>query len=427
MLTHDFFELDLSLETPDSQDWQRLMGYLPPDLEESARRYGAIRRQSGVMRDAGTLLRLLLATACGQSLDTIAGRAVELGLVPHLTDSALSHRFQALVPWLGYLVGQQLAGAQTAFPWEKPLRIRLLDASTLQRPGTTGTDWRLHLGLDLRTGLIDHLSVTGDNIGERLADLPVGPGDVVIADRAYATRAGITAVTDKQADVLVRMTWQNLPLQHRDGRPFVIEEAMAHLQPGEQGCWEVQTAPTKAFPAIAGRLVVQALPPAQVEQAHRRLIREGRNAGKTPSAQTLHASGYVLVFTTVPATLLTPAEVLALYRMRWQVEITFKRSKSALQLADIRASSDKGCYAVLLGKCLLLLLIERLARATGLFSPSGTIARADESISLLPRNIFDRENAHLTPAGHSRLALTPEDQTDDLFFGTPPSATTVTV
>jgi hypothetical protein len=131
----------------------------------------------------------------------------------------------------------------------------------------------------------------------------VEPDDVVIADRAYATRAGITAVTQQHAYALVRMTWQNLPVQHPDGRPFALGTAMEHLQPGEQGCWDVQTAPTKAFPAIVGRLVVQALPPEQIEQAHRRLTRDGRKSGKTPSAQTLHASGYVLVLTTVPATL----------------------------------------------------------------------------------------------------------------------------
>ena len=97
--------------------------------------------------------------------------------------------------------------------------------------------------------------------------------------------------------------------------------------------------------------------------------RQKRHQGQTLAANTLTAAGYILVFTTVPAALLTPAQVLVLYRMRWQIEIVFKRSKSALQLAEIRMKSDYGCYAVLLAKCLLLLLVERIAPGDRAFFP----------------------------------------------------------
>ncbi|MHB0938825.1 MAG: hypothetical protein ACYDCO_22925 [Armatimonadota bacterium] len=112
----------------------------------------------------------------------------------------------------------------------------------------------------MRTGLIDHLSVTGANIGEHLADFPLEPGEVVLADRGYATRQGLAAVHARGAASLVRLNWQNVPLQHPDGQPFALLAALRTLTPGALREWAVQTAPTRDTPAVAGRLVVCALP-----------------------------------------------------------------------------------------------------------------------------------------------------------------------
>jgi hypothetical protein len=155
---------------------------------------------------------------------------------------------------------------------------------------------------------------------------------------------------------------------------------------------------TKAAPdaaAVVGRLIVQALPPEAAATARRKVHQAARKKGKTPTAETLAAAGYVLLFTSLPDDVLTPAQLLALYRLRWQIEIVFKRDKSALRLDDIRATTDAVCYAVLLAKCLLILLLERLAWATGLFSPSGDAAGAGESLSALPGAGGD---AHPDPA-----------------------------
>lgn len=369
------------LEAPDDTGWLRLLPYLPPNLSESARTYGALRRKR-VITSADLLLRLILSYASGASLDTLAARAVELNLVPHLCDNALHERFEKLVPWLSYLIGQQLAGQQAAFPWGVPLRIRILDASVLCRPGATGTDWRLHLGIHLQTGLIDHLSVTGDNIGEHLADFPLEPHDLVIGDRGLATRQGLASVDARQADSLVRLNWHNVPLQHPEGTAFDLFAHLRTVPLGARRAWAVQTAPAPRVPAVAGRLVVQALTEQDAATARAKVRKTAKKNGQTPSAATLEAAGYVMLFTTVPDTLLTTDQVVALYRMRWQIEIAFKRGKSALHLDEIRATTDAVCYAVILAKCLLLLLVERLAWATGIFSPSGRAADGDESLSV---------------------------------------------
>jgi hypothetical protein len=406
-------QFTLAAEPLDDRGWAYLQQLLPPDREQSARKYGAFLLPNKIP-DADTLLRLMLAYACGPSLRDVATRAHELQLIERIAVPSLSERLQQMTPWLSYLLGQLLADRQAAFPWGKPLHLRLLDATTIPRPGATQPDWRLHLGLNLQTGLIDHLSATGDNIGERLADFPVDAGDVVIADRGYATRAGIHALQARDAWVLVRMNWQNLPLQHPDGAAFDLLATLETLAPGTQGSWDVSTAPTNTLTAVRGRLVVQALPEAVAADARRRVRKAAK--GKTPSAATLMAAGFVLVFTTVPAELLSPAEILALYRMRWQVEITFKRSKSALELAAIRAKTDQLCYAVILAKCILLLLVENFARAVGFFFPPGEVARPDESVSIVSGSLSDDTNAHIADPDAGRVALATDVMVDSLFY-----------
>jgi IS4 transposase len=70
------------------------------------------------------------------------------------------------------------------------------------------------------------------------------------------------------------------------------------------------------------------LPPEAAEAARRRCQTTARRKGRTPREDTLFLSGWMMVFTTVPAATLEGATVLELNRCRWQIELTFKRLKS---------------------------------------------------------------------------------------------------
>jgi IS4 transposase len=51
--------------------------------------------------------------------------------------------------------------------------------------------------------------------------------------------------------------------------------------------------------------------------------------------QTLEAPGYVLVFTT-QAPSVQAAQVMTLYRLRWQIELEVKRLKLLIQLGHLK-------------------------------------------------------------------------------------------
>jgi IS4 transposase len=65
--------------------------------------------------------------------------------------------------------------------------------------------------------------------------------------------------------------------------------------------------------------------------------------------------------TTLDAASYPAHEVMALYRLRWQIELLFKRLKSQIHLADLQAKDAKLARAALLAKLILALLAEKLA------------------------------------------------------------------
>src|SRR2546425_168470 len=102
----------------------------------------------------------------------------------------------------------------------------------------------------------------------------------------------------------------------------------------------------------------------QCNRARRRAHRHARRRGRTPRAQTLFLSEWVLVLTTLPPDELSAAVILELYRIRWQVELVLKRYKSLLAAARVRAKRGSPLATwYLLGKLLFALLVERRALA----------------------------------------------------------------
>lgn len=85
------------------------------------------------------------------------------------------------------------------------------------------------------------------------------------------------------------------------------------------------------------RLIAAKLPPAEAAAARKRARQNARDHGRTIQASTLLVAGWVLLITTLPARGWEAPAVLRLYRVRWQIELVFKRLKSVLRLGQLRA------------------------------------------------------------------------------------------
>jgi hypothetical protein len=88
---------------------------------------------------------------------------------------------------------------------------------------------------------------------------------------------------------------------------------------------------------------------------------------------TLEFAKYVIVFTTRSSG--STADVLRSYRMRWQIELVFKRLKSVAQLGHVPKHDDRSSRAWLYGKLLVTLLAQKLIRIGRDISPRATHSR----------------------------------------------------
>lgn len=86
---------------------------------------------------------------------------------------------------------------------------------------------------------------------------------------------------------------------------------------------------------------------------------------------TLEQSAWIVVLTTVPQETLSDMEVLEWYRVRWQIELAFKRLKSLGDVGHLPKRNDGSSRAWVYGKLLIALLTEKMQRHAAAFSPWG--------------------------------------------------------
>ena len=368
------------------EEWTVLAGLLPVDWRELARETGAIRRARGAITEPDVLLRvLLLHVAGGLSLRSAAARAAELGLA-EMSDVALLKRLRTSEEWLRTLAARMFT--QTRFgaragTFAGGRQFRAFDATTVEEPGATGTDWRVHYGLSLPDLRCDFYELTDDKGGETFTRFPVAKGDVVLADRGYSHRRGVAHVLGTGADVLVRLNSASFPLTGIEGKEFDLLVHLRRLRGVTPREWPVEF----VHEGKRHRLRLCALRKSKVaaEQAKLKATRTATKKGKKVRARTLEAAEYVFVLTSLPFAEVDTARILELYRARWQIELVFKRMKTLMRLGHLPKYSDASSRAWIEGKLLAVLLIERLLGSAKFFSPWGYDVGASQPLARVHR------------------------------------------
>ncbi|ROZ58452.1 IS4 family transposase [Ramlibacter sp. WS9] len=359
------------------EDWRIVEALLPDRWMEMARQLGAFQRARGIA-DARSLLQVMLihlGEGCG--LRETAARASLAGIA-QVSDVALLKRLRSCGPWFEWLA-QQLRAAQPQPEAQGLLagrQLRVVDGSVVREPGVTGSQWRLHYAIGLPGLQCQEVHLGPSDDGETLRRFAVHTGDIFIADRGYAHPGGIAHVRRHGGDVIVRMNLVTLPLTHPGtGKPLDVLAQVRGLQAGQSGSWpaclkvKAERGGQRAQ-EIAGRLCAVRKSAAAAAMGRNRVRRESMRGQNKVRPQTLEAAEYVLVFTTLePA--ISAEQVMTLYRMRWQIELEFKRLKSLIQLGHLKKHDARAARSWLQGKLLVALLIARLIAHAERVSPWG--------------------------------------------------------
>jgi hypothetical protein len=357
-----------------AEDWELLMSFFPSDWRQQAETCGALR---GLRQDksAESYLRVLLMhLGCGFSLRETIVRAKQAQLAD-LSDVALLKRLRKSKPWLRQLCCSLFAERLVSASPSGAANWRLIDASLVSEPGKTGSQWRVHYSLRWPSLECDYFKLTpveGQGHGESLYQFTFAVGDFVLADRGYCHAQAIGQAVRQGAFLAVRLNPQGISLQTPGGDPYPLVNKLQSLKgAGQTAEWEVSIPLPGKQLSLQVRLCAVRKSAAAIALAQKKLRRKARKEGWQLQPESLIYAQYVMVLSTFPKATYDTKRVLEAYRLRWQVELVFKRLKQIAQLGHLPKHDQESAQAWLYGKLFVALLTEKLIQAASAFSPWG--------------------------------------------------------
>lgn len=352
-------------------EFSKITELLPAGWEEAAKETGAFSR-SRKIKNPEELLRLnLLYLTNGGSFGKTAAM-LKLTEKNSLNKNAVYERILKSANWLQWLC-QNLCrkeGFLAPLPqWLENRRVCLVDASDESKPGSKGTNYRLHYLMELFQLSMIEMHLTSEKEGEKISRYSkIQKGDIILGDRAYGTLKGISYVRDKEADYVFRLRANAFQLYKKSGEKIFLPDSLKELKEGESislSCFYKERNVRKPIRICAVRKSREAQENGirQIKKSNSKKMR-----GKVSPLQELF-NGFVIVATSLPEEI-EAEKIMELYRMRWQIELVFKRFKSIFHYDEIPSKKEETAYAWFYGKLLIAAICESLVKQ-GRFFPEG--------------------------------------------------------
>jgi len=348
--------------------FEKILENMPEGWEEQARETGALTRSRKIKNAEDLLKVLLLYLTVGGSLGKTSAM-LKLTEEISLNKNATRERIIKSVSWMKWLCENicRNAGLIVSKPqWLEDRRIALVDATDEAINGSTNADYRLHYMMDLFTFDTIEMHLTESRTGEKLSNFKqIKKGDIIIADRAYGTIKSIEYAESLNADFILRLKAKSFNLYDENGTRIELESYLCDL---EENC----TACVDLFYKTGNQFIpIRICAFAKTEQQRQKSLRHTKKSnskemrGKVSDLQAFY-SKYVVVATSLSH---DSEKIMELYKMRWQIELLFKRFKSIFNFDEMNSRTDSSIRAWFYGKLLVAAICEALVNQ-GRFSPN---------------------------------------------------------
>ena len=357
------------------ENWKVVLSLFPSNWRELAKETGAVVRKLRNFSSEDAVIRtLLIHIAQGYSLRETVIKAKAAGIA-NVSDIALLKRLRLSEQWLKALCENLFKERGIdRFELNTGIQMKLVDASNVKEPGKTGSLWRIHYSLQLPNLRCDYFKLTstkGKGTGETYKQFPVQEGDCIIGDRGYSTSQGIEHIDNLNAFSLVRVNTNAMCFYSKTNKIINLLTKVKILQnAGQIGEWKIWIK-KKDGSLIEGRICAIRKSEYAIEQAIKKIKKSASKKQYTTKPETLEFAKYVIVFTTLPKNKFSASSILQWYRLRWQIELIFKRLKSLAGLGHLPKYDDASSRAWLYGKLLVGLLVEKLITQASAISPWG--------------------------------------------------------
>lgn len=374
------------MTTPDSTQTyhDQVKQFFEKTAAEQARATKFVQRESP-LNGTVFLLSLVLSVFAHGTLVLEQLAKVAHKLDPQITvgGSAFKARFNALaLAFLKAMFAAALKLSAPAAPQVVPLlesfsAVYLLDSSVVTLPDSLQQFFRgcggagaqaaakVFLLLDWRTGVYESLELADgrkadQNMGEHF--LPGRKaGALWLFDLGFFKAAFLAAIAQAKSFFVCRLPATQQILWVRNPAGALVQFELDHFlryAPRELFESAVIFGPKKE---VSARLLLAPVPPEVAAQRRRKARVKARTHGRTPTRRSLQRCDWTLLLTNASAAQLPTSTVLAVYGVRWQVELTFKLFKSDAQLETTLATEKYRVACEFYTKLIALLLFNRLS------------------------------------------------------------------
>jgi len=343
----------------------RLMKELPEKYEEECENQGAVRRWRGVKNAADLMEIMMLHLLNGTSLleTSVIAHTAKLG---EMSDVAFMKRLSQSKEWFMWICQKLVSRSIENYEqptWVGGKTVVAVDATDVVEKGRSRRTYRLHYMLDVFKMASEQCKITEQSVGETLVNFEMKPDMVVIADRMYSNVKGMAHCLNAGADFILRMRKNSFKTCDSNGKTLNLLDIFKQLKTGEHA--DLLTfAVSKNGVRVPVRICAKRKTPEQVEKTMKKLKYRERKGRISNEAKLFNE--YFVVVTSLDGTI-SAEQILSAYRLRWQVEIYFKRLKSLLDFGELPKKRPENSLAWLNGKLMVALLIESVISKS--FSP----------------------------------------------------------
>jgi len=350
--------------------FEQLLKLLPEGWEKKARELKAFQRAREIKSPKDLLKLILLYLTKGKSFRGTSA-VQRLSGEAHMSDVAILKRMRKSAEWLKWLCGNiyRRAGLTVEKPkWLKKKNVAIVDGTEDVKCGVRRQCYMLHYSLDLFTLEAREFVITDMRTGEKLANFKsFGNDDIVMGDRIYGTLPGIAYLMGLGAGYALRIKSRGFRMYGDKKQEIGLLGSLSSLKEGEIADMPVKCLINGRYEAV--RICALRKDQDSERAGLKRLTKENqrKQGGKEVSDLQRESNKYIILATSLGKEV-SCEQVTELYRMRWQIEIAFKRLKSLFQYNDLPVGNGESVKAWFYGKLLLAALCETLVN-TGRFSP----------------------------------------------------------
>lgn len=336
---------------------------------------------------------LALAPETNLSLErtaSVVGLAAQTTYSKQALDQRLSHQIQPfLATVITELLGQVSHSVHTSQRLESFSRVLVQDSTVESLPkhlarlfpgggnqhGGDYANLKIQWICDLKNSAVEHVSLSGFTRNDQAAAPDIlevaRPGDLVLRDLGYLVSGVLARMVERGIFFLTRHR-HCVNFHHpQTGQPF---DLLARLRTNPVLDLTLWLGPER----VPVRLVALPVPEEVANlRRHRAKTSAQRRHRSPPGKDHLYLMGWNLFLTNVPVSIWPPKALVAVYRLRWRIEIVFKTWKSHLGLRHLNCRTTALLQLSVLTKLLFCALVCQICDVLELRSAHG------EHVSLL--------------------------------------------